>query len=206
MKLMKAGFGAAAVVALTLGTWVALQGQDKSQPPVAPGKALGDILSRPAAVKAAVDSASKKQAIAEPSEANSTKAGDAPASGDSKVQPGTAPTLSSFPRRDPFRPYTVSSKNSNARRRENLSPLERYELGQLKLVAVIWNAKEPSAMVEDASGLGYLVKIGTPIGPNDGKVTAIRRDGILIEEYLTDFYGVTKKQESSMRLSAESAG
>jgi Tfp pilus assembly protein PilP len=61
-------------------------------------------------------------------------------------------------------------------------------------------------MVEDAAGLGYLVKVGTPIGPNDGKVKTIKRDGIVIEESTTDLYGVTKKQESTMRLSAESAG
>ena len=54
-------------------------------------------------------------------------------------------------RRDPFRPFTLNARGSPNRRRENLSPLERYELGQLKLVAEIWNTKEPTAMVEDSS-------------------------------------------------------
>jgi type IV pilus assembly protein PilP len=191
-----------AVALCTAGTAAA---QQKPSPSPAPANAVGDILSKPAAVKAAVDAAAKKAALDDAEPKPPAANPESPAA-DQKIAPDAAPRLASFPKRDPFRPYTVNTRNSNARRRENLSPLERYDLGQLKLVAVIWNAKEPTAMVEDASGLGYLIKIGTPIGPNDGKVKAIQRNGILIEEYTTDLYGVTKKQESSMRLSVESAG
>jgi len=194
-----------AAAALMVLTALSANAQEKPQTNVPASKVVGDILSKPAAVKSVLDSASNKQKI-EPVEENSTAAKAESPALENKNMPATAPRVGSSPKRDPFRPYTVTSRNGSARRRENLSPLERYELGQLKLVAVIWNAKEPSAMVEDASGLGYLVKIGTAIGPNDGKVTAIRRDGIVIEENLTDLYGVTKKQESSMRLNAESAG
>jgi type IV pilus assembly protein PilP len=92
---------------------------------------------------------------------------------------------------------------TNVSRRENLSPLERFELGQLKLVAIIWNIKNPTAMVEDATGLGYTVKVGTPIGSNDGQVKKIGPDALLIEEGFIDFYGVKKKREVSMRLAVE---
>ncbi|HEY7166764.1 MAG TPA: pilus assembly protein PilP [Candidatus Binatia bacterium] len=192
------------IIAVVASAGLTADGQQKAPANAAPGKVLGDILSKPAEVKAAVDAASKKTI---PDESIDKSPSSTPESvpGDKKVPPVTAPPLLSFPKRDPFRPYTVTSRAS-ARRRENLSPLEKYELGQLKLVAVIWNTKEPTAMVEDAAGLGYLVKVGTPIGPNDGKVKTIKRDGIVIEESTTDLYGVTKKQESTMRLSAESAG
>jgi type IV pilus assembly protein PilP len=106
---------------------------------------------------------------------------------------------SSVGKRDPFRPLAMKSKVST-RLRENLSPLERYEIGQLKLVAIIWDVKEPRAMVEDASGLGYVVKVGTPIGPNAGKVKAIKPTEIVIEESYVDFFGARKNQEISMRL------
>ena len=105
-------------------------------------------------------------------------------------------------RRDPFRPITLNLR-TNVSRRENLSPLERFELGQLKLVAIIWNIKNPTAMVEDATGLGYTVKVGTPIGSNDGQVKKIGPDALLIEEGFIDFYGVKKKREVSMRLAVE---
>jgi len=57
-------------------------------------------------------------------------------------KPAVSPILS---KRDPFRPYTLNNRPSQ-RRRQNLSPLERYELGQLKLVGVIWdiNSRTPS--------------------------------------------------------------
>lgn len=105
-------------------------------------------------------------------------------------------------RRDPFRPITLNLR-TNVRRRENLSPLERFDLGQLKLVGIIWNIKNPTALVEDTSGLGYTVKVGTPIGSNDGKVKTIGPDALLVEEEFIDLYGAKKKREVSMRLAVE---
>lgn len=105
-------------------------------------------------------------------------------------------------RRDPFRPITLNLR-TNVRRRENLSPLERFELGQLKLVGIVWNIKNPTALVEDTTGLGYTVKVGTPIGSNDGKVKTIGPDALLIEEEFIDLYGAKKKREVSMRLAVE---
>jgi len=112
------------------------------------------------------------------------------------------PRYSSVGKRDPFRPLSLKPKASQ-RARENLSPLERYELGQLKLVAIVWDIKEPKAMVEDGIGLGYVVKIGTLIGPNEGKVKAIKPTEVVIEEHVTDFYGARKSQEVSMKLPVE---
>jgi Tfp pilus assembly protein PilP len=104
--------------------------------------------------------------------------------------------------RDPFRPMTLRAK-VNRRARENLSPLERFDLGQLKIVGIVWDIKEPRAMIEDTAGLGYVVKVGTPIGSNEGTVKAIRRDQIVVEENYEDAYGSRKKRDVSMRLSTE---
>ena len=104
--------------------------------------------------------------------------------------------------RDPFRPATLRKK-AVARPRENLSPLERFELNQLKIVGVVWDMNEPRAMVEDSTGLGYTIKVGSPIGANDGTVKAIHRNEIVVEEYYYDVYGARKKREVSMKLSTE---
>lgn len=117
------------------------------------------------------------------------------------AQPET-PRYSSAGKRDPFRPLSLKPRAS-LRVRENLSPLERYEIGQLKLVAIIWDIKEPKAMVEDAVGLGYIVKVGTLIGPNEGKVKTIKPNEVVIEEGVVDFYGARKTQEVSMKLPVE---
>jgi type IV pilus assembly protein PilP len=115
-----------------------------------------------------------------------------------EMEPRTAPAI----RRDPFRPFTLNLRTI-VRRRDNLSPLERYEIGQLKLVGVIWSIKDPAALVEDTSGLGYTVKVGTPIGANDGRVKKIAPDGIVVEEEYVDLYGAKKKREVSIRLTTE---
>jgi Tfp pilus assembly protein PilP len=104
--------------------------------------------------------------------------------------------------RDPFRPMTLRTK-VQARVRENLSPLERFDLSQLKLVGIIWDIKEPRALVEDSTGLGYVVKVGTPIGNNDGKIKTIRRGEIVIEEIYPDAYGKATKRDVGMKISTE---
>jgi len=104
--------------------------------------------------------------------------------------------------RDPFRPMSLRAKVTT-RARENLSPLERLELSQLKVVGIIWDIKEPRAMFEDKAGLGYVIKVGTPIGSNDGTVKAIHRNQVVIEESTADIYGVPRKRDVTMNLATE---
>lgn len=115
--------------------------------------------------------------------------------------PATAPALKPNSR-DPFRPMTLRTRVT-ARARENLSPLERLDLSQLKIVGIVWDVREPRAMVEDTAGLGYVVKVGTPIGSSDGKVKAIHRNQVIVEEVYEDFYGVRKSRDVSMKLLTE---
>jgi Tfp pilus assembly protein PilP len=138
-------------------------------------------------------------------ETKSTKANsDGAAPGEQKSDSQSPANFSTVGRRDPFRPFTLNTR-TNSRPRENLSPLERYDLGQLRLVGVVWHVKEPNAMVEDSVGLGYIVKVGTPIGANDGKVKAIKPNEIIIEETYVDLFGAKKKREVNIKLSVEKA-
>lgn len=117
-----------------------------------------------------------------------------------KTERPDTPHYSPMGKRDPFQaPMKAQAK----RPRENLSPLERYEIGQLKLAGVIWDIKDPRAMVEDSSGLGYIVRVGTPIGPNEGKIKQIKPAEVVIEENFIDFYGARKNREVSMRIVSE---
>lgn len=118
------------------------------------------------------------------------------------AQAKIAPRILKEDNRDPFRPATLQKKVI-ARPRENLSPLERFELNQLKIVGIVWDMKEPRAMVEDTTGLGYTIRVGAPIGANDGVVKAIYRNEIIVEEFYYDVYGARKKREVSMKLFTE---
>jgi Tfp pilus assembly protein PilP len=119
-----------------------------------------------------------------------------------KAEAPETPHYSPAGKRDPFQPLPLRAQ-AKRRPRENLSPLERYDLGQLQLVGIVWDAKAPRAMVEDAAGLGYVVGVGTAIGPNDGKIKEIKPAEVVIEETYTDFYGARKNRRVSMKLVSE---
>ncbi len=54
-------------------------------------------------------------------------------------------------------------------------------------------------------GLGYIVKVGTPIGANDGKVRAIKPSEIIVEETYVDLFGAKRKREVNIKLTVEKA-
>jgi type IV pilus assembly protein PilP len=112
------------------------------------------------------------------------------------------PKFSRNVNRDPFRPPSIQTR-TGTRSRDNLSPLERFELGQLKVVGIVWDVNEPRAMIEDNAGLGYTILVGTPIGGSEGKVKGIHRDHVVVEESFEDVSGKRKTREVSMKLSTE---
>jgi len=89
-------------------------------------------------------------------------------------------------RRDPFHPPRWGF---GARAGAAFSPLQRYDIGQLRLVVIIYNTQDPRAVVEDDEGLGYIVKVGTHIGANGGQVESIQRGRLVVREDNVDFYG-----------------
>jgi len=101
--------------------------------------------------------------------------------------------------RDPFEPPTIAAENEDMPR----TPLERYEVGQLKLVGVVWGGSNSRAMVEDSAGLGYIVTHGTLIGSSGGFVRDIEPARVLIEETFTNFYGEDEPREIVMELPQE---
>jgi type IV pilus assembly protein PilP len=90
--------------------------------------------------------------------------------------------------RDPFRPFTLDLRPST-QETQILTPLQRYELPQLRLAGVVLDLKPPRAMLQDNSGMGYIVTPGTPIGRRRGVVKAIEWHRIVVEEHVLDYYG-----------------
>jgi len=125
------------------------------------------------------------------------------AAGSRVAAPPTDAAYDPAGRRDPFRPPRVSSSTLGGEAR---TPLQRLELGQLKLVAVIHQATEQRAVVEDEAGLGYIVKVGTAIGPNGGAVKAIEPGKVHVEEESIDFYGDRQTSEVVMELASDERG
>jgi type IV pilus assembly protein PilP len=111
-------------------------------------------------------------------------------------------TYSSVGKPDPFKPFIqlVSSRGGS---RAALTPLQKFDISQLKLVAIITAPGGNIALVEDVTGKGYFLKKGTWIGKNDGKVTKILKDKVIVEEVYQDIFGQTKTNEISLSLQKE---
>lgn len=119
------------------------------------------------------------------------------------VEPGDDTPYDPAGRRDPFRPPRAAVAAPSG---EPRTPLERYQIGQLRLVAVIYDTREPRAVVEDGEGLGYIVRVGTSIGPNGGTVRGIERGRVLIQEESVDFYGERHPSDVVMELRTAERG
>jgi len=106
---------------------------------------------------------------------------------------------------DPFKPLiqetpeeAIPDKDDKPKR--ILTPLEKIELSQVRLVAVIILKNRRIAMVEEANGKGYEVRIGTYIGKNQGRVSEINKSSIAITELVKDYMGKLKEQVQEIKL------
>ena len=68
---------------------------------------------------------------------------------------------------------------------------------------MIYDTQNPKAMVEDDTGLGYTISVGTKIGNQGGVVKMIDPERVVVEEEFVDFYGEKKKSEIVLRLKPE---
>jgi len=103
-------------------------------------------------------------------------------------------------KRDPFVAFLKVERKGPSPDLTSLPPLQRYELGELRFVGVIWGPALTRALVEDAEGKGYTVSVGMKIGRNDGVVTRITNKEIFIREEFRDYSGSKVRRDSSLKL------
>lgn len=107
---------------------------------------------------------------------------------------------------DPFQPLfaeTASKQQSVVPRkkiRRSLTPLQKFDISDLKLVAVITSDVKSSALLQDPSGFGYIVKEGMLVGLNDGMLKKILPNGIIIEEQLYNASGELETKTSTLTI------
>ncbi len=93
-------------------------------------------------------------------------------------------------REEPEQQEVAKRKEKRERkRRVPRTPLEKFDLSQLKLVGIVASDSGNIALVEESTGKGYIVKEGTYIGTRAGKVVEITRNKIVVEEEDEDFLG-----------------
>lgn len=107
---------------------------------------------------------------------------------------------------DPFLPLlkdepqkVLPDTKTKKEKREPTTPLERVDLSQLKLTAIIRTPSGFKAMVEEITGKGYIISVGTYIGIHSGSVTNILKDRVIVEEEVEDVLGVVSNRNTELK-------
>jgi len=110
-------------------------------------------------------------------------------------------SYTSVGKRDPFRSFLAeSSRGASSLSTRCATPLGRYEIEQLKLVAVVTGLEDPVAMVETPGGTGFPVRRGACIGKNGGTVAAIRSGEIVVAEWASRADGTRDRTQTILSL------
>ncbi|MCS5636436.1 MAG: pilus assembly protein PilP [Myxococcota bacterium] len=100
-------------------------------------------------------------------------------------------------RRDPFRSFQFTAAEKPV---VEAGPLADFDLSQLSVVGVVWNTTNPRALVADPGGRSFVLRQGSPIGKNNGRVVRIDDDMILVREKFVDFEGAVSTKDVEMRI------
>lgn len=102
-----------------------------------------------------------------------------------------------------FRVESSAFADQNDRKKKKripLTPIEKVDLSQLKLVGIIFAPGGNKALVEDASGKGFVIKKGTGIGINSGRVIKILKGRVVVEEEAESILGKTGLVKRELKL------
>jgi type IV pilus assembly protein PilP len=112
-------------------------------------------------------------------------------------------------RRDPFKPYktyrpapVVTSTSPGGvvtKVVDESDPLQRWDLDRFAVVAIMWEVRQPKAMVKDPDGKMFLIGKNTKIGRNSGHVVTIREGEVVVVE-LIENEGVQTKEVKVLEL------
>lgn len=140
----------------------------------------------------AVMVASKKKAPQEkPPGTSSSTASSSPTTAAELITTETGWKYDPTGKPDPFKAFILASAATEEAPtvvRRQLTPLQKMPLSEIQagLKAIIWGQLGNKALVEDATGKGYVVQEGTYVGQHDGIVKKIYQDRIIVEEYRRD--------------------
>lgn len=99
---------------------------------------------------------------------------------------------------DPFAPFIqpeidvpqvrVSDAEPLEEMNRPLTPLQKMTISEIEkgLKAITWGDLGRKAVIEDSTGRGYIVAVGTPAGERSGVVTQIFNDSLVIQQEIWD--------------------
>jgi type IV pilus assembly protein PilP len=106
---------------------------------------------------------------------------------------------------DPFAPLfrdkpQVALSKKKRKKRTPRTPLEKIDLSQLRLVGIILASTGNKALVEESNGKGYVIKKGTFMGTNAGKVVKIEKNKVVVAEEYEDVLGNVTLRNKELKL------
>jgi type IV pilus assembly protein PilP len=101
--------------------------------------------------------------------------------------------------KNPFKPF-ITKTTEKVSVVVPKTPLQKYELDQFKLIAIMWGMNGSIAMIEAPDGKGYSIKKGDLVGSRDGRVKRIEKNKIVVEEKFTEASGETTSNEFEIKL------
>ena len=107
--------------------------------------------------------------------------------------------------RDPFRSFEWERRQIAEEDVEG-GPLEQFDVSQLSVIAVVWKTGSARALVEDPGGQSYIIAKGTRIGKNDGTVTKIDDNLVVVNETYEDYLGNVTQKDIEMRIRRSEGG
>ena len=96
-------------------------------------------------------------------------------------------------KRDPFEAPAFTEKS-------NLSDLERYDLNEMNLVAILTGMGRPQAMIVLPNAKTHIVQIGDRIGRHNGKVFKVSDSEIVVRENFKDYQNRSRTSLTSLVL------
>ncbi len=115
------------------------------------------------------------------------------------------PTYNPKGKVDPFEPLfrekpIVAKVKAKRKKRIPRTPLEKIDLSQLRLVGIILASSGNKALVEESNGKGYVIRKGTYIGTNAGKVVQIQSSKVIVAEEYEDVVGNVTLRNKELKL------
>jgi len=81
-----------------------------------------------------------------------------------------------------------------------LTPLQKFDLAQLRLIGLIIGKGEPRAMVVAPDKKSFILKTGTKVGKNNGVVILVTTTSVQIKEQYVDYSGEVKTRIEEIKL------
>ena len=179
----------------------------KAPPAIATKKEAGSKVSKPASEPVAVQEKDKgdKKAGEKKSQKPLAATKSEPAA-KLTVEDQYPELYSSEGKADPFVPFIKSKaerereKGKRIKKRIPRTPLEKVDISQMKLTAIVQSPTENFGLIEESTGKGYVVTVGTFIGVNGGKIKRILNDRLILEEEVEDVFGKITTREIEVKL------